>query len=58
MRRNRRVLDGVLRVSLVPEEGADRLLGRVLVLLPALGLLAFFGGWRLFLLLRLGFSYK
>ena len=55
MRRNRRVLDGVLRVSLVPEEGADRLLGRVLVLLPALALLAFFGGRRLFLLLRLGF---
>ena len=56
VRRNRRILDSVLRVSLIPEEGADRLLGRVLVLLPALALLAFFGGRRLFLLLGLGFS--
>ena len=54
MRRNRRILDGALRVSLVPEEGADRLLRRVLVLLLALGFFLF-DGRRLFLLRRLGF---
>ena len=58
VRRNRRILDSVLRVSLVPEEGADRLLGRVLVLLSAFSLLAFFGISWCRALLGLRLSYK